>query len=306
MLTRFNLGRVTNYSRTDDTPYLQGDYMKYIGAHVSTVGGVENAPLNAHAIGAKAFACFTKNQQQWHSLPLRDPIIAAFKENCKKFAYQPQHILPHSSYLINLGSPKADVLAKSRAALVDELQRCEQLGLQFLNVHPGSHLGLMSVQECLKTIAASINFALQKVSSVSVVLENTAGQGGNVGFRFEHLAEIIKLVEDKRRVGVCIDTCHAFAAGYDITTKEKCAEVFAAFDEIIGFKYLKGMHLNDSKSALGSRVDRHENLGKGTIGVEVFKFIMQDAHFDNIPLILETIDSALWADEIKMLYKMAR
>jgi deoxyribonuclease-4 len=275
--------------------------MKYIGAHVSASGGVENAPLNAAAIGANAFALFTKNQRQWVAKPLEAKSIEAFKANCAALGFKPEQILPHDSYLINLGHPEADKLEKSRAAFLDEIQRCEQLGLDRLNFHPGSHLKQVSESECLATIADSINWTLDQTSGVTAVIENTAGQGSNLGFRFEHIAEIIDQVEDKSRIGVCIDTCHSFAGGYDLQTLESCKAAFAELESVIGFKYLKGMHLNDSKKGLGSRVDRHHSLGQGVLGLEVFKFIMNDARFDGIPLILETIDETIWPDEIKLL-----
>jgi deoxyribonuclease-4 len=275
--------------------------MKYVGAHVSASGGVENAPINAAEIGANAFALFTKNQRQWVAKPLTPESIDAFKANCAEHGFQPEQILPHDSYLINLGHPEADKLEKSRAAFLDEMQRCEQLGLKLLNFHPGSHLKQISESECLSTIAESINMALGKTDGVTAVIENTAGQGSNLGFRFEHLAEIIDQVDVKERVGVCIDTCHSFVAGYDLSTTESCEVVFAEFDKIVGFSYLKGMHLNGSKKELGSRVDRHHSLEQGFLGLDVFKFIMNDDRFDGIPMILETIDDTIWADEIKLL-----
>lgn len=276
--------------------------MKRIGAHVSTAGGVENAPLNAAKIEATAFALFTKNQRQWTAKPLTAENIDAFKKNCADNGFAPEHILPHDSYLINLGHPEAEKLEKSRAAFLDEMQRCEQLGLNRLNFHPGSHLKQVSEKECLATIAESINIALDQTAGVVAVIENTAGQGSNLGFRFEHLAEIIDRVEDQSRVGVCLDTCHTFAAGYDLRTAESCDEVFGEFENLVGFEYLRGMHLNDSKKGLGSRVDRHHSLGKGELGLEVFRYIMEDARFDDIPLILETIDDSIWGQEIKLLH----
>ncbi|MBC8486472.1 MAG: deoxyribonuclease IV [Bacteroidetes bacterium] len=276
--------------------------MKYVGAHVSAAGGVENAPVNAHKIGAKAFALFTKNQKQWFSKPLTENNINLFKKNCDKYEYEPKHILPHDSYLINLGNPVEENLIKSRKSFLDEMQRCELLGLELLNFHPGSHLKQISEEECLKTIAESINITLDKTKGVTAVIENTAGQGSNLGYKFEHLSFIIDLVEDKSRVGVCIDTCHTFAAGYDIKTEKGYKDTFEEFDRIVGFNYLKGMHLNDSKKDLATRVDRHDNLGKGFLGEEVFKRIMNDPRFDNMPLILETPDDNLWEEEIKWLY----
>ena len=278
--------------------------MKYIGAHVSIGGGVENAPLNAREIGAKAFAMFTKNQRQWYSKPLTKDNIKSFRENIKKEGYKPEHIMPHDGYLINLGHPEPEKLERSRTAFLDEMKRCEQLGLLYLNFHPGSHLGQFSEEACLKTVADSINIALSKTQNVSAVIEITAGQGNNVGYTFEHLAFIIKHVKDKSRVGVCYDTCHAFTAGYDIRTKDTFEKTFADFEKIIGFNYLKGMHLNDSKKDLGTRVDRHESIGKGLIGLDAFSFLMNDKRFNNIPLILETPDSDIWAEEIKLLYSL--
>lgn len=274
--------------------------MKTIGAHVSSGGGVENAPLNAQTIGANAFALFTKNQKQWTAAPLSEETIQAFNKNCAGI-FSPSQILPHDSYLINLGHPETDGLEKSRAAFLDEMQRCEQLCLDRLNFHPGSHLGKCSESECIALIAESINLALSKTKGVIAVIENTAGQGTNMGHRFEQLAGIIAQVKDRSRVGVCIDTCHTFAAGYDLRTEKAFSSTFDEFGKTVGFEYLKGMHINDSKKDLGTRVDRHESLGKGFIGIDSFKFLMADERFNGIPLILETPDPAIWADEIKLL-----
>lgn len=279
--------------------------MKYIGAHVSASGGVENAVLRSVEIGANAFALFTKNQRQWKAPPLKAENIEKFKRFCQVHHFQPEHILPHDSYLINLGSPDKEGLEKSRAAFIDELERANQLGLKLLNFHPGSHLNLISESDCLARIAESINIAVEKVPNVIAVIENTAGQGSNLGYRFEHLAEIIDQVEDKNRVGVCLDTCHLFSAGYDISSLASCDETFRQFDEIVGFRYLRGMHLNGSKTPLGSRKDRHSTLREGTIGTDFCKFIMKDDRFDNIPLILETINPEIWADEINFLRTLA-
>ena len=280
--------------------------MKYIGAHVSASGGVENAPVNANAIGAKAFALFTKNQRQWFSNPLTEASIAAFRNNCEKYNYKPFQILPHDSYLINLGHPEAEPLEKSRASFLDEMQRCQQLGLDRLNFHPGSHLNAIGIEECLIRIAESINIVLEKTSGVTAVIENTAGQGTNLGHTFEQLRTIINNVEDKSRVGVCIDTCHAYTSGYDVKSHEGFEKTFEKFSEIIGFEYLKGMHLNDSKKDFGTRVDRHDNIGIGYIGEGTFEMLMNDSRFDNIPLILETPEESLWEDEIKRLYLMIK
>jgi deoxyribonuclease-4 len=275
--------------------------MKYLGAHVSAAGGVEMAPRNAHTIGANAFALFTRNQKQWAPKPLTADNIAAFKAACAELGFGPDQILAHDGYLINLGHPEDEGLEKSRAAFLDEMQRCELLGIRLLNFHPGSHLGKITEAECIARIAESLNEAHEKTRGVTAVIENTAGQGTNIGHRFEHIAAIIDAVADKKRVGVCLDTAHTYAAGYDIKSAAGWDETWAEFDRVIGFKYLRGMHLNDSKKELATRVDRHEQLGEGTLGLEPFKRLMNDRRFDGIPLILETPDDAKWADEIALL-----
>jgi len=278
--------------------------MKYVGAHVSASGGVENAPINANLIGAKSFALFTKNQRQWFSNPLSKASIKAFRENCEKYDYKPFQILPHDSYLINLGHPEKEPLQKSRASFLDEMERCEQLGLDKLNFHPGSHLKTISEEECLNRIAESINIVLDKTKGVTAVIENTAGQGTNLGYKFEQIRFIIDKVDDKSRVGICIDTCHAYTSGYNIKSPEGYAETFSLFDKIVGFNYLRGMHINDSKKEFATRVDRHDNLGRGFLGEGVFRMLMNDVRFDNIPLILETPEESLWEEEIKRLYSL--
>ena len=279
--------------------------MKYFGAHVSASGGVENAVKNAKDIGATAFALFTKNQRQWIAPALTPAQIAIFKEAMAEAGFSAAQILPHDSYLINLGHPDEDGLQKSRESFFEEMQRCELLGLDRLNFHPGSHLKRISEEGSLDRIAESINMALERTKGVTAVLENTAGQGSNLGYKFEHLAYIIDRVEDKSRVGVCLDTCHSFAAGYDLRTKEACDATFAEFDRVIGFKYLRGMHLNDAMRPLGSHIDRHSPMGEGEIGIECFKYIASDPRFDNIPLILETPDEERWAQEIAQLRAFA-
>ena len=280
--------------------------MKYFGAHVSAAGGVENAPANAHAIGAGAFAHFTRNQRQWHAAPLTAASIEKFRENCAEYGYEPFQILPHGSYLINVGHPDRDALRQSREAFFDEMTRCEQLGLDRYNFHPGGTLGQITVDECLARVSESINMALERTRGVTAVVENTAGQGSNVGFRFEHLAQIIDGVEDKSRVGICIDTCHTFAAGYDLLTEGACGTAFAELERVVGLKYLRGMHLNDAMKPLGSHVDRHDNLGKGVLGMAVFRYIARDSRFDDMPLVLETPDESLWPAEIATLYDLSR
>jgi len=280
--------------------------MKYVGAHISAAGGVENSPLNAHEIGARSFAFFTKNQRQWVASPLTKKSIEAFRGNCEKLGYKPFQILPHDSYLINLGNPDPEGLGRSRYSFNDEMKRCELLGLDRFNFHPGSHLGKISEEQCLDLIAESVNIALSKTSGVIAVIENTAGQGTNLGYRFGHLRYIIDRVKDKSRVGVCIDTCHAFTSGYDLSNKEGFKKVFAEFESVVGFEYLKGMHLNGSKKAFGTRVDRHDNLHGGELGDEVFGLIMNDKRFDDMPLILETPEETLWPEEIKYLYSLQK
>jgi deoxyribonuclease-4 len=280
--------------------------MKYVGAHISASGGVENAPLNAHGIGARAFAFFTKNQKQWVAPPLTKKSIDAFRQRCEELDFRPHQILPHDSYLINLGSPDPEGLGRSRHSFTDEMKRCELLGLDRLNFHPGSHLGKISEEQCLELIAESVNLALEKTAGVIAVIENTAGQGTNMGYKFEHLRHIIDRVEDKSRVGVCIDTCHAYTSGYDLASEEGFKKVFDEFERIVGFRYLKGMHLNESKKAFGSRVDRHDSLHRGELGDDVFSLIMNDPRFDDMPLILETPEETLWAEEIRFLYSLQK
>ncbi|OCL94463.1 deoxyribonuclease IV [Arcobacter porcinus] len=276
--------------------------MKFVGAHVSASGGVYNSPINASLIGAKAFALFTKNQRQWNAKALDNETIDRWFKELEKSGIQSKHILPHNSYLINLGHPDSDAREKSLNSFIDEVQRCEILALDKLNFHPGSHLRKISEDECLDNIAECLNITLEKTSGVKLVIENTAGQGSNLGYKFEHLAYLIDKVEDKSRIGVCIDTCHMFTAGYDIRTKEAYDKTWAEFDKIVGREYLAGMHINDSKPELGSRVDRHDSLGAGQIGWDAFKFIMNDSRMDDIPLVLETIDENIWAEEIETLY----
>ena len=292
---------------------------KFVGAHTSASGGVFNAAKNAQEMGAKAFALFTKNQKRWDAKPFDAKTLDLWFKALEESGIQAKHILPHDSYLINLGNPDAEKLEKSRVAFIDELERCEVLGLDRLNFHPGSHLVKLKAaekrdpefvakveNECLDVIAESINYALDKTNNVSAVIENTAGQGTNLGYKFEHLAYIIDRVEDKSRVGVCIDTCHMFTAGYDIRTRETYDKTWADFDSIVGSKYLMGMHINDSKPPLGSRVDRHHSLGEGEIGLDSFRFLMNDPRKDDIPLILETIDESIWKEEIELLYSFVK
>jgi len=278
--------------------------MKYVGAHVSASGGVFNAPMNAAKIGAKAFAFFTKNQRQWDAKPLSAEDIKRFCVELEKAEILPKHVLAHDSYLINLGHPDLEQREKSFDAFLDEVKRCECLGLDKLNFHPGSHLKRLSEEECLHAISHAMNEVLRQTKNVTLVVENTAGQGSNLGYKMEHLAFLMQESIDAERVGVCIDTCHLFSSGYDIRDEESYKQTMKKFDTIVGFQYLKGMHLNDSKPDLGKRVDRHDSIGKGKLGVKPFGFIMNDPRMDDIPLILETIDDAIWAQEIALLYRL--
>lgn len=280
--------------------------MKYIGAHVSVNGGVSMAPIAANAIGAKAFALFTGSSSRWVSKKIDEEEAQMFKDNCKLYGFTPEVILPHDNFLINLGSPDKQKLHLSRKSFLDEMKRCEQLGLKYLNFHPGSHVNEISEEECLDKIAESLNRILAETEGVTAVLENTAGQGSNLGYKFEQLAHIIDKVEDKSRMGVCIDTCHAYSAGYDLATEEGYNATWKAFDEIIGAHYLKGIHLNDDKRELGSRIDRHAKIGEGTLGEEFFKRFVNDPRFDNIPIILETPDEESWPEEIAWLYSLIK
>lgn len=275
--------------------------MKYFGAHVSAAGGVFNAPLNAAAIGADTFALFTKNQRQWSAPPLKEEDIIQFKANCQAHDFRLDMILPHDSYLINLGQPDPGKAKAAHAAFAEEMKRCQALGLHRLNFHPGSHLKLISVDECLRRIADGILSALAETDGVNAVIENTAGQGSNVGFALEDIARIIEFTSADDRVKVCIDTCHSYAAGYDLKTPETYHDFWKRFDSLIGFDRLGGIHLNDAKAPLGSKLDRHDSLGCGTLGWATFERIAADPNLDDVPIILETPQPELWAEEIKHL-----
>lgn len=278
--------------------------MKYIGAHVSTAGGVFNAVPNAVDIGAKSFALFVKNQRQWSAKGLEPSTIEKFKTAMQKNKFTPNLVLPHAGYLINLGNPNPENRKKSVESFIDELIRCKDLGLDCLNIHPGSHLGEISVDECINHIAENINYSLDSVKGIKIIIENTAGQGSNLGSKFEEIASIIEKISDKRKIGVCLDTCHTFAAGYDIKDPDAYKDTFNKFGDLIGFENLAGIHLNDSKVPLASRKDRHESIGKGYLGMDFFKRFVNDPRFDNMPIILETIDETIWKQEIELLYSM--
>lgn len=281
---------------------------KLVGAHVSIAGGLHNAVAEALAIGAKAFGLFLRSQRQWNSKPLEDKAADLFKEACAKANFSPHSILPHGIYLMNCGSPDEETLSKSRSTLVDELQRCEKLGLCLYNFHPGSTCGKITVEESIDRIAESINLAHKETKYVVTVLENMSCQGNTIGGKFEELRDIIDRVQDQSRVGVCLDTCHAFAAGYDIASEKGFSQMMEEFDTVIGLKYLRGVHLNDSKGEIGCHLDRHENIGKGKIGVEAFQRLMRDPRFNGVPMILETpcTSEDTYKKEIKKLYAMIK
>ncbi|KAG1742021.1 xylose isomerase-like protein [Suillus lakei] len=275
-----------------------------IGAHVSAAGGVENAVRNAAKVGANAFAIFVKSQRKWDSPPLSAENVDAFKRRMQEFGYLPKHVLPHGSYLVNLGNPDEEKRQKSFNCFLDDLQRCEQLGLELYNFHPGSTVGQATKDESIALIAECINNAHKATKHVTVVIENMAGSGNVIGSQFSELKGIIDHVEDKTRVGVCLDTCHMFAAGYDISTKDGWEATLSIFDTEVGLSYLKGLHLNDSKATLGSKKDRHENIGLGHLGISTFRHIVSDPRTQDIPLILETPTfeaTEIWAKEITAL-----
>ncbi|XP_077308484.1 putative endonuclease 4 isoform X13 [Lithobates pipiens] len=265
--------------------------------------GLWNAALEAGRIGAKAFGLFLRSQRMWSVKPLEKSTAEKFRGTCKEFGFDARFILPHSPYLMNLGSPKPDVRQKSRDMLVDELSRCHQLGLTLYNIHPGSHLGEMPVNKCLELIAEGINHAHSQIPDITVVLENMSCQGSTVGGRFEELRGIIDLVKDKTRIGVCLDTCHAFAAGHNLSEEKGLKHMLDEFDKVVGLLYLRAVHLNDSKGKVGCRLDRHENIGQGHIGVKGFRQVMNEPRFNEIPMILETPYTADF-DEIELLYSL--
>lgn len=279
--------------------------MKFVGAHVSISGGVSNSPERATEIGANALGIFTKNQRQWKVPPLSDDEIERFKSELAKAKIEPEHVVVHDSYLINIGNPDVEKRKKSLDALLDETIRVERLGLVYLNFHPGSGMKEISEAETLTLIAEGVNEVLAQTKSAVLLLEATAGQGAHVGYQFEQLTTIIEKIDSKKRIGVCLDTCHIFVAGYDIRTPETYGETMKSFNKIVGLKYLKALHLNDAKNELGSRVDRHACLGEGHLDWQTFKNIMVDKRLDDIPMVLETPDKELWKEEVAALMAMA-
>ncbi|MDE6276631.1 MAG: deoxyribonuclease IV [Muribaculaceae bacterium] len=275
--------------------------MKFIGAHVGAEPSVAVAPREAAALGASAFAFNLVDPQRWASPAYTPADVDSFRMACEQLGFSPAQILPHSAFVINLGGPDPRKRAMSRRLLIDELRRCSLLGLAMLNLHPGAHLGKISEDESISLIAENINAALDATEGVAVVLENTAGQGSNLGYTFAQLAGIISFVHDKSRVGVCVDTAHAFAAGYDLSSPQGYQDMWAEFDATLGPSVLRGMHINDSQRALGSRIDRHAPVGEGFIGEEAFRRLIADPRTDGIPLILETPDVDRWRQVIARL-----
>uniref|UniRef100_A0A914W129 Xylose isomerase-like TIM barrel domain-containing protein n=1 Tax=Plectus sambesii TaxID=2011161 RepID=A0A914W129_9BILA len=280
-----------------------GSSLKWLGVHVSAAGGIEQAVYNARQMGCRSFALFLKNQRQWASKPLEDSAVEKFKNALQECDFPVERIVPHSSYLFNLGSPDKDILEKTRNAMLDEVQRCERLGIKLYNFHSGSTTNKCTVEECLTTVAETINLTLKKTQGVTLLIETMSRQGNTVGGHFEELRSIIDQVEDKSRIGVCLDTCHIFAAGYDIRNETVYEETMSKFERIVGFQYLKAVHLNDSKGALGSHLDRHENIGKGLIAKAGFSLLMNDPRFDRLPMILETPEGS-YTDEMILLHSL--
>ncbi len=281
-----------------------------LGAHVSAAGGVNNAPTNAKQIGATAFALFTRNQRRWQSPPYAPETVTAFHTTLEASGYSRDVVLPHAGYLINLGSPDEEVREKSIGGLTDELSRTIALGLGMLNFHPGTSKGELDEKATCRRIAQGIDRVLQDVRDdrerpALLVLENTAGQGSNMGATFQQLAMIIEASTHPDRLAVCVDTCHAFAAGFDIRSEEGWNSLMDGVIATVGLQKLAGIHLNDSLGGLGSHKDRHQPIGKGEIGIEGFKAIMQDQRLDGLPLILETPEEDNWAQEIELLRSLA-
>ena len=275
-----------------------------VGAHISIAGGFYKSIKRAEEIGCTTMQIFTKSNRSWFGDKIKKEDAEKFKETLKNSNLS--KIMAHTSYLINIGSVKADVEKKSISALKHELHRAEQLEIPYLVFHPGAHLGI-GEEECIKKIAHNLNIVLKEATGATkVLLETTAGQGTNVGYKFEHLKKIYDLCKYKKLLGICLDTCHVFAAGYDISTKEKFKKTLSEFKKTIGIKNLKAIHLNDSKTECGSRKDRHANLGNGKISLGTFKTIMQDKSLKSIPKILETPDSDKYESEIEMLKKFAQ
>ncbi|MDE7427605.1 MAG: deoxyribonuclease IV [Muribaculaceae bacterium] len=279
---------------------------KYLGVHVESFPDVAVAPSEAAGYDAYSFSLNLVNPKDWRSNPITEDVAQLFKEQCKMYDFTSAHILPHASFIPNLASPDSRKLAFARTLMVDEFRKAALLGLTMVNFHPGAHLNQLEEEAALERISHSINYILSKTEGVCAVIENTAGQGSNLGYTLTQIGNIIAGIEDKSRVGVCIDTCHAFAAGYNLTDSLAYHEMWDEFDNCIGAGYLKGIHLNDSVRALGSRIDRHASIGKGCIGMEFFQRFMNDERFNGIPIILETPDPNNWKQEIETLYSLVK
>jgi deoxyribonuclease-4 len=277
----------------------------FIGAHCSIAGGLHNAILSAAALRCRAVQIFVKNSNQWKGKAILDPHVEAWKEAIGRHPIFP---VVHDSYLINLASPDPKLLAMSREAFLDEVRRCERLGITRLVFHPGAHMGA-GEESGLGKIAESLDWVCEAApeSPVKLVMETTAGHGTVLGGRFEHLARIVELVRHPERLGVCVDTCHILAAGYDFRTPVGYEAVFAEFDRLIGLERLVCFHLNDSKKDLGCHLDRHENLGKGFVGSRAFGLLVRDPRFEKIPKIIETPKEGDWdAKNLALLRRLAR
>ncbi|KAF2151162.1 AP endonuclease [Myriangium duriaei CBS 260.36] len=283
---------------------------KYIlGAHVSAAGGVDKAVNNAVHIGANSFALFLKSQRKWANPPLEDSVADTFHACCGTHSYaQSKHVVPHGSYLVNLAHTDKERTEQAYGAFIDDLKRCERLGIGLYNFHPGNVQGVTR-GEAIRHLAGNLNRAHKETKSVVTLLENMAAGGNVLGSTFEDLAETIELVEDKSRIGVCLDTCHAFAAGYDLRTKEALERTLEKLDKIVGLKYLRALHLNDSKAPFDSRRDLHANIGTGFLGLRAFHGVMNETRLEDLPIVLETPievydddgNPGIWAREIKML-----
>jgi deoxyribonuclease-4 len=277
-----------------------------LGAHVPVTGGLSNAPANGDAVGAQAIQIFTRNQMQWRCRPLSDEECAAFRDARARSGVR--EVLVHGSYLVNLAGPPGDFLSKSKECFLTEMDRCHRLGIRHLVFHPGAHMGAGEA-EGLRRLAGSLDEILAQTRGLDVMplLEVTAGQGSCVGHRFEHLAEVFARVKEPERLGVCLDTCHLYAAGYDIARPKGYEAALASFDRLVGRSKLRAIHLNDSKRELGSRVDRHARAGQGLLGLPTFQRILNDARLQGIPMVVETPGPlAEWKKEIHLLKGLAR
>lgn len=267
-----------------------------IGAHISIAKGFDQSIISAESIGCSTYQIFTKSNRQWTAKPISNEAIISFKKTLASSSIQAQHIIAHATYLINVGSSNKQLASASKKALGVELNRCGLLDIPYLVLHPGSH-GTESQESCAERIAHNINDVLEVEKDTAVLLENMAGQGTAMGNTFQQLAQIYHHIQHKHRVGFCLDTCHAFASGYELNTEKGYEAMWQEFDNLLGIKKLKAIHVNDSKKGLGSRVDRHEEIGKGAIGLKSFELLINDERFFDIPKILETPKESLEDDK---------